>query len=372
MILQRLAEELSSMVASPKATGDEINAVAASLYEAAEQAKRGEINEAMGILSSGLAVEDASRGGFLATVCVALVEYGGDVSSISVPLIEKLGELLGSSKQMLEECLERMPNNEERTERQEDKAQDHLELFEKTRKQVAVYMPAEAEAWDSLDIFWPPAILMFSISPDARAEANHLMALTGKLAAYQNGAYWLDIMLKVLHEEPILVIEPAKQLGIMGRMSGIAGNFQLHVLLMDVFPQKGWFVSPRIPSCVVEVARGNGPQQTDDIVSGQWNMYSWQGLQPSLTLPDHWQWSSKEHWIWGEGLPADIPVFDGYRVILLGPPSYPRTWRSQRLFENLPANIEVVKRLARPEVKQWLQRMATMAAKSAQKESNGT
>jgi hypothetical protein len=361
MILKQLAEDLINTATNSLSTDDEINAVVGSLYEAAERAAPNDVNESMVILSSGLNLEDTAKAGFLAKVCVALVEYGGNISNISTPLIDKLGELLKSSELMLEECLHRMPTNDEISKKQEDKAQDHLELFTKTKQQVAVYMSAEAEAWNTLDIFWPPAIDMFSISPEARAEASYLTSLTNKLAPYQNGSHWLDIMLKVLHEESVLVIEPAKNLGIVGRMSGIAGNFQLHVLLMDVFPQRLWLQSPRVLPHITELARGNGPQQTDDIVSGQWNMYCWQALQPNLHLPDPKKWPSDEQWIWGEGLPADIPVFDGHRVVLLGPPSYLRTWRSQRLFENLSANIEIVKKLSRSEVQQWLRRMTKEA-----------
>ncbi len=364
MMLKQMAEDLINAVVNSLSTNDEINAIAGSLYEAAEQATHSDVNEAMDTLSRGFTLEDTSRGGFLAKVCVTLVEYGGDVSNISVPLIDKLRELLKLSEQMLEECLQRIPDNEDISKKQEDKAHGHLELFEETKKQVAIYMSVEAEAWNTLDIFWPPAIDMFSASPEARAAASHLISLTNKLAPYQNGAHWLDIMLKVLHEEPILVIEPARHLGIVGRMSGVADNYQLQILLMSVFPQRGWLQTSRVLPHVVELAIGNGPQQTDDIVSGQWNMYSWQALQANLRLPDPKKWPSNEQWIWGEGLPADIPVFDDHRVILLGPPSYQRTWRSQRLFENLSANIEVVKKLSRAEVKQWLQRMAKEAEKT--------
>jgi hypothetical protein len=64
----------------------------------------------------------------------------------------------------------------------------------------------------------------------------------------------------------------------------------------------------------------------------------------------------------GEGSPADIPVFEGYRVVLLGPPSYERTWQSQRMFANLPANLEITGRLSPEQVHAWLQRMAQAAA----------
>jgi hypothetical protein len=63
-------------------------------------------------------------------------------------------------------------------------------------------------------------------------------------------------------------------------------------------------------------------------------------------------------------MPADIPKFEGYRVVLLGPASYPRTWGSQRTFLNLRARLDCEQRLSAEEVQTWLQRMVD--AKSRQ------
>lgn len=82
-------------------------------------------------------------------------------------------------------------------------------------------------------------------------------------------------------------------------------------------------------------------------------------LSGHFSLPD----DSSAFWIWNEGTPADIPVFDGRRVILLGPASYPRSWQSQRMFDNLPAKLEIEHKLTKDEIQDWLQRMLT--AKSA-------
>ena len=98
-----------------------------------------------------------------------------------------------------------------------------------------------------------------------------------------------------------------------------------------------------------------------------WNLHTWQAIQPGTKLPDPNDYSASKTWVWNEGSPEDIPVFEGRRVILLGPPSYPRSWRSQRLFDKLPAQMQVERKLAKDEAKDWLQRM--IAAKGA---SEGT
>lgn len=138
-------------------------------------------------------------------------------------------------------------------------------------------------------------------------------------------------------------------------MTGIVDNFQLHTLLIDVFPLEGLFPRRRIAKQIVDVANGHGPQQARDTIIGTWNLYNWTAVQANLKLPAP---DSSPHWIWGEGRPEDIPVFEGHRVVFLGPPSYTRSWRLQRTFLRLSAEIQRSRTLNKCEVTAWLQRMA--------------
>jgi hypothetical protein len=140
-------------------------------------------------------------------------------------------------------------------------------------------------------------------------------------------------------------------------MSGIADNFQLNVLLMDAFP-RGLLSRRRVPEHAVRVARGEGAGKPGETVSGVWNLYAWTALGRDARLPDPGNFGMREHWIWNEGKPADIPVFEGHRVVLLGPPSYHRGWGLSRPFDRLKAELTVDKRMTKPDVRQWLDRMA--------------
>ena len=84
-------------------------------------------------------------------------------------------------------------------------------------------------------------------------------------------------------------------------------------------------------------------------------MYNWQAIQSKLSLPDATDLTANDFWIWNEGTPEDIPVFKGRRVILLSKASYQRSWRSQRMFANLKADLEIERELAREEIDDWLQ-----------------
>lgn len=163
----------------------------------------------------------------------------------------------------------------------------------------------------------------------------------------------------VLDREPILAIEPDTGLGFVGRMSGISSNFQLHVLLMDVFPQSDAQTGRRISQKTGDIVRGRIEDQRDETpLVGYWNLRAWTALRRADALPGDHPESSTSHWIWNEGTPGDIPLFDGYRVVTLGPASYARNFFAQRDFLALRADIEVERLLSADEVTGWVKRFS--------------
>jgi hypothetical protein len=140
-------------------------------------------------------------------------------------------------------------------------------------------------------------------------------------------------------------------------MSGVVDNFQLHMILMDIFPHAGLLKRKRITKEVADLAKGIGPQNLEATVTGAWNLYDWRAVQAKLQLPEESQFDGVAYWIWNEGTPADIPTLNGRRVILLGPPTYKRQWGAVRTFERLPAEIVIERALNRNEVKEWLEQM---------------
>ncbi|HXG08344.1 MAG TPA: hypothetical protein VNK04_00995 [Gemmataceae bacterium] len=343
-------QHLLATVRDTSSSAADMRAAAQSLLSAVAQATVAEANAALAQLAEHILLDDLSRAAFLALVCGALVEQGCDPSVLNQPLNQRLRALLEASARLADACIARIPELE---------GEDNpAETFAKARQQVADAMPLEDAAWQALDLFWRPAIAVFSVSRAARAEARGLRDLAAKIANYHEGGHWLQLMLSVLDDEPLLAIEPHTRLGMLARMSGIVDNFQLHVLLMDTFPHAGILPRRRVPKRVADVARGLGPQQTDDTVTGNWNLYTWKAIEPDLRLPDPSDYGASVYWIWNEGSPEDIPVFEGYRVVLLGPASYSRSWGCQRMFDKLPASLDVERRLAKSEVTDWLQRMA--------------
>ncbi|GAA2711602.1 hypothetical protein ACFY2R_25130 [Micromonospora olivasterospora] len=66
-------------------------------------------------------------------------------------------------------------------------------------------------------------------------------------------------------------------------------------------------------------------------------------------------------WIWNEGAPADIPLFEGARVVVLDPPPYQRSWNNIRRFPMMSASLTVAGALPPAEAADWLDRIAPPA-----------
>jgi len=353
-MITEATKQLVAAVRDPSSSEPEMQAAAQSVLNLVTKSSASEANAAITELAGYISLDDPLRGAFVALVCGAMVEDGCDPTPLTEQLIPLLKSLLESSVRLAEVCVARLPKLEN-----EDDDEDATEVFDTIREQVSPEMPLESTAWESLNRLWPPAIAVFSVSPSARVGARGLRDLATKIVEYHDAGHWLSRMLSVLDNEPTLVIEPQTRLGMLARMSGVVENFQLNVLLMDTFPNPGIFARRRVPKSVADVARGIGPQQTDETVKGCWNLYNWTAIEPGLKLPDSSNYRDSDSWIWGEGSPEDISVFEGRRVVLLGPASYARAWGCARMFDKLPATLEVEQNLAKDEVTDWLQRMLT-------------
>ncbi len=377
-MLTASTDRLIEIACNADSSQEALQQAAQTFLSSAASASRDDANQALRTISEHFRHSDPMRASFLALICGALIERGCAPESIATPLIERLSELLTASASLAKAALGQLPDPQSKDAPRSLNAQDHendddhdsdageaggdrIPLLAQAVESLETKMPEQFAAWRGLEQFWCPAIALFSLSPNARSSARHLRGLANEIAEIHEAGYWLSSMFQVLEDEPILVIEPSSSKGILARISGVVDNFQLNVLLMDGFPKPSFLSSRRVAKRVAEVARGNGPQRTDDYVTGAWNLYTWPAIQKGRTLPAPSDYSSSAHWVWNEGTPEDIPVFEGRRAILLGPPAYPRTWQSQRIFAQLPAALTIEKQLTKGEAADWLDRM--LAAK---------
>jgi hypothetical protein len=232
--------------------------------------------------------------------------------------------------------------------------------MKQARKEAAAHpRTAEEELLDGLGC---AAIALFSVAPAMRLAHPEVQELAKSLSDRVPSCGWLNSIFQVLEDEPVVVIEPSTGIGIIGSVSGVDINFTLNMLIMDQFPGADGKSQSRLSPKAASVLSAGGPQCVADGVVGTWNLYNWQALLEDSTLPSGQ--SATEHWIWNEGTPADIAVFEGRRAILLGPPAYARSWPAQRTFAAMRPGLRIEQVLTRDEVRDWLARM--VAAKAVQ------
>jgi len=355
------ARELLEALGSNTWTDGRADRLIETLGQAVGRAAPADSREALATLASGLNSLDPEPAGVASRIVGAMIEAGHDPQPARAAMLGALQTTLPLCASMVDEARAEVGEPDPGLDLNDDAIDEWLaDQHAHALNEVAGRRPSALEAWQRLHEIWPGAIALLSVDPAARAEAADLAPVAEKIEEVHEAGGWLRAMLTVLDEEPYVAIEPATRTGIAGRMSGIVENFQLNTLLMDEFPRD----EPRVSREAVAVARGAGPQQIDETVTGAWNLYTYAALRPGGELPDPTDREYADTWIWNEGMPADIPVVDGHRVILLGPAEPARSWPAQRMFLKLPARL-TAELLDETALAQWLAKIEAAAAQPA-------
>ncbi|MER6192078.1 hypothetical protein [Streptomyces cyaneofuscatus] len=139
--------------------------------------------------------------------------------------------------------------------------------------------------------------------------------------------------LRVLDDEPLVALHRTSGTGYALRFFGIGDNFQLHTLLADALIGGG-HVEGHAPSPHEAAVCRETPGQVDTVGSFD------------LTAPDGGR-------LWNEGAPADIPVVDGVRLLVLDEPSYRRSWPAGRFFPGMRGDVILERALEPQETERW-------------------
>jgi len=269
-------------------------------------------------------LQDHGRAAFGALVAGALVESGADPRPAFLPLAAILARALGPMDRFLERL------EAQRTDEEHDPVSDP-----EARARAAAEEPEGDAAWTALHTLYLPTVAVFSPSAEGRELVRaQLAGAADVLRRHDGGGAFVWTLLQVLDDEPLQVLHPRQGRGARLRISGIADNFQLHVMLMDTLLGGGILPGDPPPQDWVAVARGAGPQELPDTVSGAWDLYAWTALGAGAMDQGP---AGSDHWVWNEGVPADIPALDGERVLLLGDAGYQRSWGNSRVFEAMDA-----------------------------------
>nr|WSW71107.1 hypothetical protein OG461_35730 [Streptomyces sp. NBC_00995] len=200
-----------------------------------------------------------------------------------------------------------------------------------------------ALAWCSVEEWQPPALAVLCRSPEVRRRhASALLSACRALEALRrHDLKCLSYALAVLDDEPVIVLHRPGGAGFEVRIGGIGDNFQLHTLLAHVLVGGG-HVSGTAPSAQsVRLATEPGPATGGGraVATGAFD----------LRAPDGTP-------IWNEGLPDDIPLVEGRRLLVLDEPSYERNWNADRFFPHLPGTAALIRVLGADETRTWFAR----------------
>ncbi|WP_103530916.1 hypothetical protein [Streptomyces sp. SM11] len=139
--------------------------------------------------------------------------------------------------------------------------------------------------------------------------------------------------LLVLDDEPLVALHRTSGTGYLLRLSGIGDNFQLHTLLAAALIGGG-HVEGRAPSAQEAAVCRETPGQVDTVGSFD------------LVAPDGEP-------VRNEGAPADIPVVDGVRLLVLDEPSCRHSWSAGRFFPGMRGDVLLERTLDPEETERW-------------------
>jgi hypothetical protein len=321
-----------------------------------------DLDAGLRVLGAALPELHPVMGAKIALACGAAVENGGDPAIAGPAVLRLLGPVLDWATTFHRLCVERaeadglFPEGKE-GEDQEGPTPDELAdryfaaINEENQEAVWGFL-AEREVRLS-------AIAHLSRSKAVRAEARALPPLLRASRALDecfSGAHgFLTKMLLVLDDEPLLVLHPGQSRGFLVTFGGIADNFTLNACILHHLTGDGMILAPGLNRAEVAhaVSRPCGPDAP--VMTGAFNLWNWTAVRPDGSLPAP---GESGHWIWNEGVPADIAPFEGRRVVLLGPPAYERHWRAGLPFEGMLPEFAVERALSAEEVADWLRRLA--------------
>jgi hypothetical protein len=200
---------------------------------------------------------------------------------------------------------------------------------------------------------WVQPVLFLCQRKDVRAvlpQRERLSTAVEPVRERLETAHWLHGLLLVVDDEPLIVVDrafAATGRGFRVTISGIGDNFQLHTMLAAALVGEGSVAGlpGRRPTATEIAAATDGDLMPADRIRGTWNLADANG-----------------EWIWNEGRPADIPLLDGVRVVVLDREPYARTWNAGRAYPLMRPELTVDAELSPIEAANWLGRVKPASA----------
>jgi hypothetical protein len=215
--------------------------------------------------------------------------------------------------------------------------------FDDTPEAVAIARrhPDLAQAWADLDDLLDDVLTLASESTEVRHAARAIPDLPDRLktlAPLHRKCRALQDLLGVVDDEVVTVIFPVLRRGWRLHVRGLADLGQFHVLLADT-------LGPPMPDALVEACRGHAVNPDSCVATIRWQFYRPKALTGGR-LPQ--SFAGSDHWLWERDALAPMP-----RVLLAGPPIYPRQWLVPWV-RATAGSVDVLGPLTRTTLDEWL------------------
>lgn len=296
---------------------------------------RAELNELLAEVSLLIRAADPFRGSVIAINCGTLVEIGGEPGLVFPHLLAELPR--------------------------------HLSLTERTRAQSelapsALFDTDPDAAKASAGLTYLLLATMTVICRDAafRQAMRANPEVVAGIAALRNGHREADFVAQVLEYTDgveLIVLDPTEHKGFRVALEAVATCAHLFTLLQAALIDGGHIAGEATDPEVVGIARGEIQHERLLSDHARLHFYAWYALRADGTL-DPFPLGAL---LGVEVSPTDIPLLDGSRVIVLGPPLFgSREWDSNFFASIHPAlrsRAEIVEVLPGEQVQAWLDRI---------------
>jgi hypothetical protein len=354
--LTRIAEDLCAAVDGVDWSAERVQACVQALHRAAHGAPREALDAALAAIAARIdraRIEDADGVAHAAISGGALVEWGAGPRPLAEALLAKLRDVLVASRRFADPCIEPLRAVEDPWDGLEEDdvltVVDGLPITRGVfRSRLEHDLPGGA-ALARLREWVLPAVAALTRDRELLARAKLDRRLRDAAwAMARSDASWLRMLLATELDARwrlVLVLETTRAFEL--RVDGVSVNFDLHALVERALSRHG---VPGVPD----------PMRSDGSVSANLELLVWSGIaivKPAggvTALP-------MNEVVWREGLPTDVPEYEGLRTLVATKPAIARSWRSTPPFQALIPSVTIERELPASEVEPLVAAMRARA-----------
>ncbi len=214
---------------------------------------------------------------------------------------------------------------------------------------VARRRPDLAAAWAELHDLVDDAYLLAAADVKVRHAARAVPELVRRLrsiASMHTRCRHLSGLLSVVDDEAVVVLMPQEFRGWRFAVRGLADLGQFHLLFADHLPESG------LDARFADACRYEPVDPDCSTATAKYQFYAPAALGSDGSLPAGF--AGNEHWQWEHQSFGTMPRVNGERVLLAGPPPYPRQWLVGRRYAAVAGEMELLEVMSESTVRERL------------------